>query len=78
VTIRFKLKEFDLSGIMDNETIISGSLSEGFIIEGKYHNEFIAMQRILSFGDNCIVISPENFKENIIDSLKKMRALYDG
>ena len=78
IKVRFKLKEFDSSGLRDNEEIISGNLSAGFIIEGKYHNEFVAMQRILSFGENCIVISPENFKENIIDSLKKMRAIYNG
>lgn len=77
VVVRFKLKEFDSSGLRDNETIISGNLSDGFIIEGRYHNEFVAMQRILSFGENCTVISPENFKENIIESLKKMRALYN-
>ena len=78
VVVKFKLKEFDYSGLHDNETIVSGNLSEGFIIEGKYHNEFVAMQRILSFGENCTVISPDNFKENIIESLKKMRALYNG
>ena len=78
VKVKFKLKDFDSSGLHDNETIISGNFSDGFIIEGKYHNEFLAMQRILSFGENCTVISPDDFKETIIESLKKMRELYNG
>ena len=76
VTIKFKLKDFGTLGLNDNENILNGDLENGFTIEGKYHNEFLAIQRILSFGENCTVIEPDNFKEKIINSLKKMREIY--
>ena len=77
-TIKFKLKDFGINGLNDDETILSGNITEGFIIEGKYHNEFLAIQRILSFGARCTVIEPDDFKEKIIDSLKKMKEIYNG
>ena len=76
--VKFKLKNFGTSGLNDNETIIGGDIANGVIIEGKYHNEFLAIQRILSFGMNCTVIEPNDFKEKIIDSLKKMKEIYNG
>lgn len=76
--VKFKLKNFGTSGLNDNETIIGGDIANGVIIEGKYHNEFLAIQRILSFGVNCTVIEPNDFKEKIIDSLKKMKEIYNG
>ena len=77
VNIKFELKNFGISGLEENESIISGDLEHGFVIEGKYHNEFYATQRILSFGSNCTVIEPECFKEKIIEILKKMREIYN-
>ena len=77
VCVKFKLQDFGPAGLNDNETIISGSLNDGFIIEGKYHNEFLAIQRILSFGNLCTVLEPNDFKEKIIESLKKMREIYN-
>ena len=78
VTVKFFVKEFGYSGLDDCETIISGDISEGFVIEGKYHNEFYATQRILSFGSKCTVIEPANFKDRIVEVLKRMRDVYNG
>lgn len=78
VTVRFKLKDFGASGLADNETIESGSIEDGFIICGHYHNKFFANQRILSFGSRCTIIEPEEFKENIIEILKRMRDVYNA
>ena len=77
IFVKFKLKNLGILGLNDNETIINENTTDGFIIEGKYHNEFLAIQRILSFGLNCTVIEPEDFKEKIIDSLKKMKDIYN-
>ena len=49
----------------------------GYIIEGEYHNDFIAIQRILSFGADCTVLEPENFKKKIIEKLKSIRREYN-
>ena len=46
------------------EFVLCSGTKEGFIIEGSYHNEFLATQRVLSFGSNCTVVEPEDFKIN--------------
>lgn len=78
VTVKFKLSEFGVTGLDDNEKIISGSIAEGYIIEGNYHNEFYAIQRILSFGSRCTVLEPSNVKDKIVDVLKRMKEIYNG
>ena len=71
------MTNFGSEGLDENEKIIEGNISEGFIIKGQYHNEFLAIQRILSFGSACTVIKPNDFKEKIIESLKKMKEIYN-
>lgn len=75
--VRFVLKNPDIVDIGENEQIIETN-ENGTIIEGKYYNEFFAAQRILSFGSNCTVIEPEDFKQLIIQKLKNMRDVYNG
>lgn len=76
VCVKFYLKNFGVNNIEENENIIE-TREDGYIVEGKYHNEFVAMQRILSFGPSCTVIAPEEFKEKIIQKLKSMRKSYN-
>lgn len=78
VIVRFKLSEFGVLGLTDDEKIESGDKSSGFVILGQYHNRFYAIQRILSFGSKCTVIEPDDFKEQLIEVLKKMREVYNG
>ena len=78
VTVKFLLHELGIPGLEESEKILSGDLDNGFIIEGKYHNEFFAIQRILSFGSKCIVLEPNDFKDKVIDTLKKMKEIYNG
>ncbi|MBR1776794.1 WYL domain-containing protein [bacterium] len=74
--IEFKLKYFGVNGLLDCEKIISEN-SGGYLIRGEYHNDFVAMQRILSFGSDCTVVSPTDFRDEIIQKLKKIREIYD-
>ena len=76
IKVEFKLKEFGIQGLSEDEKILEGDLKSGFLIEGNYYNEFLAYQRILSFGANCTVIEPKDFKQNIIKKLKKMKEIY--
>lgn len=76
VKIKFVLKNIDLEKLEINETIIE-KLDDGYIIEGFYHNNFLAMQRILSFGKKCIVLEPQEFKDDIIKKIKEMRNIYE-
>lgn len=78
IKVKFKLNNFGVSGLDENEKILEGDAANGFFVEGCYHNNFTAVQRILSFGSACTVIEPEDFKNNIINILKKMRNLYNG
>ena len=76
VVVKFKLKDFGVSGLVENEKILCGDLEEGFVVEGKYHNEFFAIQRILSFGPMCKVLEPNDIKIKIVEKLKKMKEIY--
>jgi len=74
--IKFLSKDFDTDFLTTEENILESNDS-GYIIEGNYHNEFLAIQRILSLGSKCTVIEPLAFKNKIISKLKEMRKLYE-
>ena len=76
VCVKYFLKSFGVNILEENETIIE-TRSDGYIIEGRYHNEFVAVQRVLSFGANCTVLEPADFREKIIQKLKSMRKNYN-
>lgn len=76
IKVKFFLKKCDTIEVEENEQIIE-TLEDGCIIEGKYYNDFLAIQRILSFGANCTVLEPQEFKETIIEKLKNMRDVYN-
>ena len=78
VVVKFRLEDFGVLGLEDNEKILCGSTSDGFVIEGRYHNEFYAAQRILSFGSKCKVLEPTEFKQKIIETLKRMKEIYNA
>jgi predicted DNA-binding transcriptional regulator YafY len=73
--VRFKLKNYSKLSLEETETIVEVQ-EDDCIVEGRYFNEFIAIQRILEFGSSCVVLSPDGFKAKIIEKLKKMRAMY--
>ena len=59
-----------------NEKIIDMD-GDNYIIEIQSNNEFLIKQRILSLGADCTVIQPKEFKDEIINTLKDIRKLYD-
>ena len=75
IKIKFKLNESSIDVLSDEEIVIEAS-DDGYVVEGSYYNDFIAMQRILSFGETCTVIEPLDFKDKIINKLKEMREVY--
>ena len=46
------------------------------IIEAEVSNLFLFRQKLLFFGQNCKIISPDNFKNEFISLLKDMKAGY--
>lgn len=75
--IKFLLKNIQQDDLDVNEDIIDKT-DAGYIIEGTYHNDFIATQRMLSFGARCIVMEPTEFKDKIVELIKEMRKKYDS
>lgn len=76
VNIKFILKNLGVAGLEDNEEILEKT-ENGYLVEGEYFNEFIAMQRMLSFGADCTVIEPYEFRQKIISKLKSMKEIYN-
>lgn len=77
VCVKFVLKSFGVNDILENEKIVE-TKENGYLIEGKYHNEFVAIQRLLSFGASATVLEPQEIKTKIIQKLKDMRENYNG
>lgn len=73
--IKFIIKYIGKEELQENERIID-KLSEGFLVEAEYFNDFIAIQRILSFGPNCIILEPQEIKNKIIEKIKDMKKTY--
>ncbi len=76
VNVKFQLKSHDEYELDENETIIEEH-EKYVIVEGRYFNEFIAVQRMLSFSPDCKVIEPCEIKEKVIEKLEGMRLLYE-
>lgn len=76
VNVKFVLSADMLDSLNDDEYVIDQN-EERLIVEANYYNEFLAMQRIMSFGEKCTVLEPQNFKESVIEKLKEMRGVYD-
>lgn len=75
INVKFKLFNYNDFQLEKTEQIIENS-EDYAIIQGRYFNDFIAKQRMLSFGSDCVVIEPEEIKQDIINTLKEMRSVY--
>lgn len=75
--IRYELKKYDNTDfeLLPNEKIISED-DEKILVEISGENKFTIKQRILSLSNRCKVVSPQDFKEEIINCLKKMKEEY--
>lgn len=76
IVVKFFLKSFSSLGLDSNESILEKT-KDGFLIQGQYHNEFLATQRMLSFGSSCTVLEPQELVEHIIQKLKDTRKNYN-
>ena len=76
VEVKFFLKNFNSAGIDSCEQIVESHDDISQIIKGVYHNEFVAVQRMLSFGPTCIVLEPAEIKQKVIDKLLSMKEIY--
>ena len=75
-TVIFKLKNFENYDLEPNEVIVNKTDNEAEI-QGQYYNDFIAMQRMLYFAEDCTVIEPQELIDTILTKLSKMRKHYE-
>lgn len=73
--VRFTLKNFDIKHLESNERVVNNE-NGIYTVEGAYHNNFLAIQRMLSFGPKCTVLEPVEIKNSIINRVKEMRKIY--
>ena len=76
ITVRYEIKaDYPELQLKDFETLITTNESKT-VIEATHSNKFVLIQRILALGCNCTVIEPKQFRSEIVDILKEMRARY--
>ena len=73
--VKFSLTRSYIHPLEENESIIE-TQDDKAIIEGRYYNDFIAIQRMLSFGSDCTVLEPNEIREQIIEKLLEMKEKY--
>ena len=75
--VRYKLTGIPASIFIPNkdEKIVDQN-EDYIIIESKIKSKFKFIQKVLSFGSNCIVLSPEFLRKEIIEKLQIMRLSY--
>ena len=66
---------YNLFEPLENEKIISHD-GEKYTIEIDCKNRFLTRQRLLSFGSDCRIIYPQDFKNEFVSILKKMKDEY--
>ena len=72
ITCEIYDKEFEPN---KNERIVSTE-EDKIIVEIDSNNDFLTKQRVLSLGKNCKVIAPQEFKDDIVYTLKKIKEEY--
>ena len=79
ITVEYELSINPNEIKLENEEKLVDINNGKLLIESTTSNPFIIKQRVLSFGAACKVLYPESFRNEIIDTLKKMREGYlDG
>ena len=75
-TVKFRLKNFENYTLENTEIIIDKNDNEA-LITGQYYNDFIAMQRMMYFAEDCTVVEPQEIIDKIVEKLLNMRKHYD-
>ena len=76
VVVEFNLRNYKDYELEETEQILNTDDNIAYI-KGVYYTDFIALQRILSFGSDCVILSPSELKRVLLDRLHSMRKQYD-
>ena len=76
ITVRYELSSVAANTkLADYEKIVEIK-DDYVIIEAQTTNKFDIKRKIMEYGPCCTVLSPKDFREDIINTLKEMRAAY--
>ena len=75
---KYKLINQDVKNFLpdENQKILEISRREIFI-EESIKNKFLFIQKILSYGQDCVVLEPMELREEIIDAIKGILSFYE-
>lgn len=76
VVVEFKLNHYKNYELEETEQIVDIN-GDTVLVRGVYYTDFIALQRMLFFGADCIIEFPAELRETLIEKLHSMRQLYD-
>lgn len=63
--------------IPDEDQKILETTNEAILIEEKTENRFRLVQKILSYGSSCVVMEPQDLREEIIATIEGMLSFYE-
>ena len=72
--LKGSIKDFSLK---ENETVIEKT-EDYIIVKANVVNEFLFIQRILLFGADFEIVSPDSFKEKLVNKLKLLKRGYEN
>lgn len=76
--VKYELKSLPRSYRLSDEEKILEINEKSIIVELASSNKFLLKQKILEYGKYCTVLEPESFRQEIVDTLKKMQEVYSG
>lgn len=78
-TVTYELKNYSFENYCQGEQEkVLMRKSDKILVEYKSDNEFKLLQKILSYGDDCTVVAPLEFRQKVINTLKEMQRLYEN
>lgn len=78
IRVKYELKSLPRSYRLSDEEKILEINEKSIIVELISSNKFLLKQKILEYGKYCTVLEPESFRQEIVDTLKKMQEVYNG
>ncbi len=78
IRVKYELKSLPRYYRLSDEEKIVEINENSIIVEMESSNKFLLKQKILEYGKYCTVLEPESFKQEIVDTLKKMQEVYYG
>lgn len=75
--VKYELTNIEMAKYcqLENERIIEQN-KKHIVVELTSNNEFKITQRLLAYGANCKIVSPNTFKTKMINTLKSMEQAY--